>query len=64
MNGIIYRGILALIGTVVAVVGYIANIVKLAGALEGNVDPVTGTIIIQIFGVFIPPLGCVMGYVA
>lgn len=39
--------------------GWIANIVKLAGM---SFDHATGVLILRAIGVFIPPLGAVMGY--
>lgn len=42
-----------------AVGGYIANIVKLAAVL----DTITGKVILRIIGVFLMPLGSVMGFI-
>ena len=39
--------------------GWIANIVKLIGS---NFDPLTGMVIARAIGVFIAPLGAVLGF--
>ena len=39
--------------------GWIMNIIAIAGS---SFDPLTGTVILRIIGVFIPPLGAVMGF--
>ena len=39
--------------------GWIANIVKL---VSSNFEPVTGLLIVRVAGIFVPPLGVVMGF--
>lgn len=39
--------------------GWIANIVKLVGS---NFDPLTGMVIARAIGVFVAPLGSVLGF--
>lgn len=39
--------------------GWIANIVKLIGS---DFDPITGMVIARIIGVFLAPLGSVLGF--
>lgn len=39
--------------------GWIANIVKLVGS---NFEPLTGMVIARIIGVFLAPLGSVLGF--
>lgn len=39
--------------------GWIANIVKLAGM---SFDPITGMLVVRIVGIFLAPIGAVMGY--
>lgn len=39
-------------------VGWIANIVKLVGS---NFDPITGLVVARIIGIFVAPLGAVLG---
>lgn len=41
-------------------VGWVANIVQLIQAMG---DPITGTFILKCVGVFVAPLGSVLGYV-
>lgn len=57
-------GVTAVLGMiaifVAAVYGWVMNIVALAGS---SFDPLTGLVVIRCFGVFIPPLGAVLGYV-
>lgn len=40
--------------------GWIANIVKLVGS---DFDPITGLLIARVVGIFLAPLGAVLGYV-
>lgn len=47
--------ILALAG----VGGWIANIVKLVGS---NFEPLTGMVVARAIGIFVAPLGAVLGY--
>ena len=42
-----------------AVIGWIWNIVKLVGM---TLDPITGMLIVRVIGIFVPPLGAVVGY--
>ena len=39
--------------------GWVANIVKLAGS---TFDVITGMLVLRVVGIFIPPLGAVMGF--
>lgn len=39
--------------------GWIANIVKLAGS---NFDPLTGMVVARAIGIFVAPLGAVLGF--
>ena len=39
--------------------GWVWNIVKLVGM---TLDPITGMLIVRVIGIFIPPLGAVVGY--
>lgn len=50
------------VGAVVALagaVGWVWNIVKLVGM---SFDPLTGLLAVRIVGIFVPPLGAVVGY--
>lgn len=40
--------------------GWLANVVKLMGS---SADPLTGMVIARAIGVFVPPLGAVLGYI-
>lgn len=40
-------------------VGWVLNIIALAGM---SFDPITGLAVLRVIGVFIPPLGAVLGY--
>jgi Na+/melibiose symporter-like transporter len=42
-----------------SVIGWIANIAKL---LDAGFDPITGESVVRIIGVFVFPIGIVMGY--
>lgn len=39
--------------------GWVANIVKLAGS---NFDPIPGMVVIRVIGIFVAPLGAVLGF--
>jgi hypothetical protein len=43
---------------IAAIVGWIANIVVLYGA---SFDPLTGPVILRIVGIFVAPLGSILG---
>jgi hypothetical protein len=40
-------------------VGWVWNIVKLIGM---GLDPITGLLIVRAIGIFVPPVGAVVGY--
>lgn len=44
---------------IAGVVGWVMNIITLIGS---SADPITGMFVARIIGVFIPPLGAVLGY--
>jgi hypothetical protein len=39
--------------------GWVWNIVKLVGM---DLDPITGLLIVRVIGIFLVPLGCIVGY--
>jgi prepilin-type N-terminal cleavage/methylation domain-containing protein len=39
--------------------GWIWNIVKL---ISMNLDPITGLLIVRAIGIFVPPVGAIVGY--
>jgi hypothetical protein len=41
------------------IVGWVWNIVKLIGM---TLDPITGLLIVRAVGIFVPPVGAVVGY--
>ena len=43
-----------------AVWGWVWNIVKLIGM---GLDPITGLLIVRVIGIFVPPLGAVVGFI-
>ncbi len=48
-------------GVVIAIVwGWIANIVEIFGM---DFDPITGELVLRVAGIFVAPLGVVMGYI-
>lgn len=51
--------ILVAIIVLVGIGGWIANIVKLVGS---NFDPITGMVVVRAIGVFVAPLGAVLGF--
>jgi hypothetical protein len=52
--------VVGLIIVVVGACGWVANIVKLIGM---DMEPLTPLLIVRAIGIFIPPLGAVMGFV-
>lgn len=48
-----------LIVLVVVGIGWVMNIIDLLGT---SFDPITGLAILRVVGIFIPPLGAVLGY--
>lgn len=50
--------VIAVVG-LLAVGGWIANIVKLAGS---SFDPITGMVVLRAIGVFFAPLGAILGF--
>lgn len=42
------------------VVGYVLNVIEI---VQTGADPITGLFIARVIGVFMAPLGCVLGYV-
>lgn len=52
-------GLLVGVVFVAATVGWVWNIVKLAGS---TFDPLTGLVVLRAIGVIVPPVGVVMGY--
>ena len=53
---ILVAGILALVG----IIGWMMNIVDLA---HMNLAHITGMFVLRVIGIFIPPLGAVLGFV-
>ena len=50
----------ALVGLIVAIAyGWVMNIVAIAGS---TFDPLTGLVVLRCIGVFVAPLGVVLGY--
>jgi hypothetical protein len=45
--------------TLAGAFGWVWNIVKLVGM---DLDPITGLLIVRVVGIFLVPLGCVVGY--
>lgn len=59
-----FSTIAAIIGFVVllaAIGGWVANIVKLIGMLDGSI---TAMLVVRIVGIFAAPLGAIVGYVS
>lgn len=52
--------ILFLAAAVATIYGYGANILTL---FDTSLTPLTGAAVLRIIGIFIPPLGVVMGYI-
>lgn len=40
--------------------GWVMNIIKIAGA---GFDPLSGLVVLRVVGVFVAPLGAVLGYI-
>lgn len=52
-------GVFLLVIVPAAAIGWVWNIVKLVGM---TLDPITGLLIVRVVGIFIPPLGAIVGY--
>lgn len=52
-------GLMGLVVILLGVGGWIGNIVKLVGLLDGDV---TAMFVARVVGLFAPPLGAVLGY--
>lgn len=44
---------------IAAAIGWVMNIITLIGIIN---DPITGIFIMRVVGIFVPPLGAVLGY--
>lgn len=58
-KGFTLINILIVIAYILMLVGWVANIVKLAGS---TFDVITGMIVLRVIGVVVPPVGAVMGF--
>lgn len=47
------------LSVIAIVIGWVMNIITLMGIIN---DPITGMFILRVVGIFIPPLGGVLGY--
>ena len=52
-------GLAAIVLMLVGVYGWVQNIIILAGS---NFDPLTGMVVLRAIGVFVAPLGAVLGF--
>jgi len=43
----------------VSIIGWVLNIVKI---VDANFDPITGMVVLRCIGVFVAPLGAVLGF--
>ena len=54
-------GVIAVTTVVIAsIVGWILNVIAIFGS---SFDPLTGVVVLRCIGVFVPPIGAVMGYI-
>jgi hypothetical protein len=60
-KGTSLSALLSVIVWVLSAVGWVCNIITLA---QSNFDHITGLIILRVIGVFVAPLGSVLGFVA
>ena len=51
--------VIGLIIAIIGIIGYVWNIVKFVG---GCCEPITGMLVIRAIGIFLAPLGIVVGY--
>lgn len=58
-NGTTLTELLIVMFIIAGAGGWIANVVKLIGALN---DPITGLFIARCVGVLMPPFGAILGY--
>ena len=59
-NAELYGVLIVILLWVVAAIGWIANIVKLVGIAD---EPISGMFIIRVVGIFVAPLGVVLGII-
>lgn len=57
MKGIFYWAIVGFV--ILGLIGWVLNIITLFGA---SFDPFTGELLLRIIGIFVGPLGAIMGY--
>lgn len=54
-------GLFAIFGIFIAgSIGWVLNIVAVA---QSSFDPLTGIVVLRCIGIFVPPLGAVLGYI-
>jgi hypothetical protein len=51
--------VIVLIIAIFGIYGWVANIVSLA---HSTFDPLTGMVVLRVVGIFVAPLGAVLGY--
>ena len=51
--------VIGLIIAIIGIIGYVWNIVKFVGVC---CEPITGMLVIRAIGIFVAPLGIVVGY--
>jgi hypothetical protein len=51
--------LLVVIFWIVAIAGWVMNIVSIAGS---NFNDITGLLVLRVVGIFVSPLGAVLGY--
>tara|TARA_R110002020_G_scaffold210667_2_gene416858 strand:+ start:694 stop:891 length:198 start_codon:yes stop_codon:yes gene_type:complete len=56
----IATGALIVITMILAAIGWVRNVIQL---FTSTFDPLTGEIVLKIVGIFIAPLGAIMGWV-
>ena len=59
-KGYTLPGLLFALILLAGTVGWVLNIVKLAGS---TFDPITGILVLRAIGVFVAPLGAVLGFI-
>lgn len=57
-----YALAVVLIYAFVVIAGLVGWVMNIVDVVNSDFDPITGMLVVRIVGIFIPPLGAVLGY--
>lgn len=57
-------GLVGIVIGLVVIIGWIANLITVIPALRDEVANYTGFVILQIIGIFVAPLGVILGWIS